>query len=476
MTRLVAAPLRAVENRPTLSSSEHEHYLNRLTQLSLRVAIYTSSDILTNAHQVWLKKDEYLSSQAADTKPAPQLPFDFDKNLHIEGKITNDTLIGHFKLMIEADPALKHFGEDHDWLAIIQPFCAPLAAHPSLLTKLTCLSYCYPQAFKNALFTAWLGVISAELKNESKAQTSILFMSALFQSLGLLFLPESIALDAKSLSAEDRVALHTYPKLGYKLLCSYKNIKEDIARAVLEHREHLDGSGYPSAKLGNNISPTAQLLNVLSSLHAAYVYRLKPASRPLSALVSIIKMNGHTRFGRSGIKLIDTVNDNSAEYPSTLPIEAMPTFIGLVRSTFHYLKKCIDAAESLSISIGFRHNNSRLYALQNRIIHIDIAITQSEVINDAYLRLMEHIEKNKLTHAYGEVEDTFLRMHEVVFHIEKLNQSLAIFLEEPPVNQEHAIEVQEGLKVLNAIQPPEVPQELAATWVGTITNQRHDHL
>lgn len=476
MTKLVAAPLRAVNNRPALSLTEQQYYLKRLANLSQRVAIHSVSNINNTDNHPILPQGRQLQADELNNLPLASLEYDFDKNLHIEGQITADTITGHFKLMIEADSHIKSFSEAHYSLERIAPYCEILASHPSLLTKLTCLSYCYPHAFKNALFTAWLGVICAELKNDPVAQTQALFLSALLQGLGLLFLPSSISLEAKNLTAEERVTLHAYPTLGYKLLVGHKKISDDVARAILEHRENLDGSGYPTGKLGNNISPTAQLLNVLSSLHAAYTYRLKPASRPISALASIIKMNGHTRFGRSGIKLIEVLQDEKATYEATLPSEVMPEFIALVRETFGYLKQCIERAESLSVAIGFRHNNSQLYALQNRIIHIDIAITQSEVINDAYLRLMEHIEKNQLTHAYGEIEDTFLRMHEVVFHIEKLRQSLAVFAEENPAENEHVQTVREGLQELDRIAAPSISAALKATWIGPVTSQRHDNL
>lgn len=478
MTKLVAAPLRSVKSQPPLSRDEQNQYISRLKTLCQQVNMCAIRDIDGNAKTQWAKKGDTLTKSHFESDTVQRLTVDFDRHIHIEGQITEESLIGHFKLMIEAEPHLKDFADKHHSEELLSQLCKALTPYPSLLTKLTCLSYTFPYAFKSALFTAWLGVSTAQIHTEVSTSYQSIFLSAILQGLGLLFLPATIQFNDKSLTTEQRLELQNYPKLGYTLLANCDGLEPEVAKTVLEHREHLDGSGYPSGKLGRNICPSAQLLNVLSSLYAAYNYRLKPAKRPLSCLISIIKMNGHTRFGRTGLQLIEVLKDENSEYQATLPLECMSSFIGLVKNTFTYLKECVSIAENTSIEIGFRHNNPQLYALQNRIIHVDISVTQSEVINEAYLRWLGHIEKNQIAHAYGEVEDTFLRMHEVAFHIEKLKHAMAIFLElkADDVTQEAKTAVREGLTKLEAVIEPAIPPVLLSTWVAVIAEKRHESL
>lgn len=474
MTKLVAAPLRSVNSQPTLSRQELNHYFARIQTLCQQVNICATQKVETTTKGIWAEKGETLQKDHFAPETLDVLPADFDKSIYIEGQLTAETLLGHFKLMIEADEHLKAYAEKHHSMVTLTPLCSELNAYPSLLTKLTCLSYSFPHAFKNALFTAWLGLSTAKAQAELLPAHKTIFLSAILQGLGLLFLPSNIQLDSKALTAEQRLALQKYPVLGQKLLLNQEGLDPNIARTVFEHREHLDGSGYPQGKLGTNICPNAQLLNVLSSLYAAYTYRLKPAKRPLSCLIAIIKMNGHTRFGRTGLQLIQLLQDQQAEYEATLPTEVIPAFISLVKHTFNHLKECVTIAEAISIDIGFRHNQPKLHAIQNRIIHIDIAVTQSEVINEAYLRWLGHIEKNKITHAYGEVEDTFLRMHEVAFHIEKLKHALAVYMEDHQGQQDTTDALKRGLEKLNQVIPPAIPPVLLSTWVATIAQDRHE--
>lgn len=68
--------------------------------------------------------------------------------------------------------------------------------------------------------------------------------------------------------------LVVHPHVGYLLVHQLTNYPGPVARAVLEHHERLDGSGYPHALTGDTLSPLGRLLAVteasLNSMQGGY--------------------------------------------------------------------------------------------------------------------------------------------------------------------------------------------------------------
>ena len=57
---------------------------------------------------------------------------------------------------------------------------------------------------------------------------------------------------------------------------------------------------------------------------------------------------------------------------------------------------------------------------------------QSGIINDAYMRWLDQVLDERLEFAYREVEEAFILMQEVVFHLDKLKHQLISFVEFDP--------------------------------------------
>ena len=65
------------------------------------------------------------------------------------------------------------------------------------------------------------------------------------------------------------------------LLARFRDYPKEAVRAVLEHHELLDGSGYPRGLVGDAISPLGRLLSLAEVVTAMFDGR--PPSTPSSA-------------------------------------------------------------------------------------------------------------------------------------------------------------------------------------------------
>ncbi|MGA2640025.1 MAG: HD-GYP domain-containing protein [Spirochaetia bacterium] len=91
--------------------------------------------------------------------------------------------------------------------------------------------------------------------------------ACLLHEIGMLKLPQELRRTSKSLSPEERKAMSTHTLLGYRILKGF-SAPENVALAVLEHHERIDGSGYPRALAAPKITDYALILAVVCSYDA----------------------------------------------------------------------------------------------------------------------------------------------------------------------------------------------------------------
>lgn len=91
--------------------------------------------------------------------------------------------------------------------------------------------------------------------------------AGLLHEIGMIRLPSQLYMSNRELSPKEKKAITTSPVLGFKVLRQF-NYPMQVALAVLESREHIDGSGYPRNINGQKLSQYAKILNPASTFAA----------------------------------------------------------------------------------------------------------------------------------------------------------------------------------------------------------------
>ena len=113
----------------------------------------------------------------------------------------------------------------------------------------------------------WMGF------NEADIQT--LTVCGVLHDIGKLMMPSDIIKKAGKLTQGEFVTIQTHPYIGYGLLKD-KKIDERIKKAVLQHHEKCDGTGYPSGLKREQIDDFAKIVtiaDVYDAMTADRVYR-----------------------------------------------------------------------------------------------------------------------------------------------------------------------------------------------------------
>ena len=137
---------------------------------------------------------------------------------------------------------------------------------------------------------AALATLIAQDMGLTADETAGVEMAALVHDIGKLCVPAEILNKAGVLLSIEFELIKQHPQAGYDIL---KDIAFpwNVAEAVLQHHERMDGSGYPNALRGDEISVTARILAAADVVEAMASHR--PYRPALSVEAAMEEICGH---------------------------------------------------------------------------------------------------------------------------------------------------------------------------------------
>ncbi|MBS3900106.1 MAG: diguanylate cyclase [Dethiobacter sp.] len=124
----------------------------------------------------------------------------------------------------------------------------------------------------------------------------------LMHDIGKIAIAETILEKTGELTEEEWTEIHRHPEVGYRIL-STSNDTVEIARYVLAHHEHFDGSGYPSHIKGEDIPLQARILAVADAFDALTSKRVHRAAYSLPYAIKVLQNNAGKQFDPEVVKI-----------------------------------------------------------------------------------------------------------------------------------------------------------------------------
>jgi hypothetical protein len=147
-----------------------------------------------------------------------------------------------------------------------------LPLHPVAQLLLTAAETARPERFGHAVAAMALAGALAAAADADTPTLRLAMLGGLLHDLGELYIaPEYGEAEAdRDLDFMSYRQLVVHPHVGALLITQLTDYPAALARAVAEHHERLDGSGYPHALQAEALSPAGRLLAVVeAALHAA---------------------------------------------------------------------------------------------------------------------------------------------------------------------------------------------------------------
>lgn len=117
--------------------------------------------------------------------------------------------------------------------------------------------------YTHSLNLAALGVLLGNAMDLSAPELETLGMAGILHDVGKCLLPREIIAKPGPLTAAEFENVKRHSALGFERLSRQPLIPEIVLRAVHEHHERRDGSGYPNGLSGNAIHPFSSIISIV---------------------------------------------------------------------------------------------------------------------------------------------------------------------------------------------------------------------
>ncbi|MGE5677893.1 MAG: HD-GYP domain-containing protein [Pseudomonadota bacterium] len=138
-------------------------------------------------------------------------------------------------------------------------------------------SYLYSSAINVALISVLIGW---ELGLGSDMICE-LFIGGIFHDIGMAMLPKEVVYKREPLELEEKRHILYHPAIGYDYLKDKSFLSSYVRAVTLGHHEHMDGTGYPNRKSGDEIHLLTQIIGI------ADIYDAMTSDRPYRQALSV---------------------------------------------------------------------------------------------------------------------------------------------------------------------------------------------
>jgi hypothetical protein len=203
--------------------------------------------------------------------------------------VTPASLVNALEALLERDTRLA---------PLLRPQAARLVReaghlhlHPVAQLLLSASQAARPAAFEHAVAAMGLAGALMAAHGGQTPEVRLAMLAGLLHDVGEMYVaPEHGEAEAdRELDALSYRQLVVHPHVGLLLIAQLTNYPGAVARAVVEHHERLDGSGYPHARHADAMSPLGRLVAVTEAALAAL---RSPSQQLLHASVALRAVPG----------------------------------------------------------------------------------------------------------------------------------------------------------------------------------------
>jgi hypothetical protein len=140
----------------------------------------------------------------------------------------------------------------------------PVALHLTLARETR------PALFDHSILMALLCAHLVRESGGAKADVRDAAVAGLLHDLGMLHIAPGLLDSEERLSGDELRPVYVHPLTSSMLVDRFAEYSKEIVRAIVEHHERLDGSGYPRSLAGDALSPLGRVLALAEVVTAMF--------------------------------------------------------------------------------------------------------------------------------------------------------------------------------------------------------------
>ncbi|KYG89801.1 HD-GYP domain-containing protein [Metasolibacillus sp. FSL H7-0170] len=181
-------------------------------------------------------------------------------------------------------------------------------------------SYSNPQdyLYHHCIATGLISSIMAQKLGYEKGICIQMAIAGALADSGMAKIPAKIRDKTSKLTAQEFAEIRQHPVHSYVMVKDLAALKSEMKKAIFQHHERLNGSGYPKGIKSEDILIFSQIIAVADVYHAMTSERLYSEQK---ATFQVIEMIKESEFGKFDIKVVNALIAIVADLPIGTKVE-----------------------------------------------------------------------------------------------------------------------------------------------------------
>lgn len=275
---------------------EQDFYAAHLAQVNETKTVISTDDIVNERGMLLCRRGTRIDHELAERLVRHKLSKPLEEQVEVEGALDGKGLYQQLQALLARYPDLAQLHQAQDFERPCRNMLAERLLHKNLEQKLTVMAERMPKELEKSLFCAWLsGLITRRLGFDTET-VYMAFLAGLIHDVGLMHIDPAILSKKGEFTGPEWRAVQSHVVVGKIVLESTPGTHPRMARAVLEHHERCDGSGYPVGKTDEQLDILGQVVGMADSIQSIRVQQFEARGRNLMDLLPYLHMNAETHF------------------------------------------------------------------------------------------------------------------------------------------------------------------------------------
>jgi len=246
----------------TLTQAPQQHFKKAVGQLGERLSVVAQNAIFNVNGVKIVDQGARIDLSTYERLMQHRLAVPIEESVSALPCVTSGLLRQRIESLIEETPFFNRIGGERAMRSSLVAAVAGVSLPDPIGFQLTVAHELYPAIYEHlvrtSLVCAWL------TSHQTRSQFDVGQAAAvgLLHNLGMLHVDPALLQRESALDRNQRRQLYVHPLVSKALVERYSQYDSSVARAIAEHHECLDGSGYPGHLRGANISILGQTLSL----------------------------------------------------------------------------------------------------------------------------------------------------------------------------------------------------------------------
>lgn len=244
-----------------LATAVNKHLLRKLAQLARTRRITATQDIVDVHGAVLAANGVHLQAEHFDALAGSKLKKTIESSLRVENAVDTDLVVQAAQRIIDTSVPVSRILRAAGATAPLE-LLAAMTFNDPMRMLLTLVDHDSPHALEHAVSVSLLSLAMAATLGLPAAEQRAAGLAGLLHDIGELYIAPAWLEPGKRLAPHEWAQLVVHPRLGQMLVAELADYPPSVARAIAEHHERCDGTGYPRQAPGKRISAAGQAVLV----------------------------------------------------------------------------------------------------------------------------------------------------------------------------------------------------------------------